>query len=403
MATSAGFTPTWAKTYFYPNTTKNAIYVIIVGAGLTGLAIGLGLKKRGISYVILERQLERDRSWGVTISWSRPNLEKLLPSGILARLHECTPDPSWFLKEDKGSEEAIVLSDGQNKETLVNIPLPGAFRLNIKKTKRLWSQYVNIKEGKRVSSVEVTPDLPIVVCDDGSREHGSVTIGAECSGSQIRRWLLGKLAEPEVLPCTMLYLTVQYSAEHTAALDRMVHPVIDVGIHPKGMYMGFFLLDKPDLRQPETWSYYILSSWSEKFRVDGEKDLNRFQSLQARMDDWAEPFASGVAWAPKDLEVKEDVMKIWSPSPWNNYSGSITLAGGAAHSMTWHAFQFIKAIETVVRGEAPLQAAIEAYEKDVIARGVKEVAISKAQMESAHNHSSYKNSHVARHGVDPVA
>ncbi|KAK6812639.1 hypothetical protein RU639_011565 [Aspergillus parasiticus] len=110
---------------------------------------------------------------------------ELLPSEILARLHECTPDPSWFLKEDKGSEEAIVLSDDQNKETLVNIPFPGVFRLNIKKTKRLWSQYVNIKEGKRVSSVEMTPDGPVVVCDNGSREHGSVIIGADGSGSHI--------------------------------------------------------------------------------------------------------------------------------------------------------------------------------------------------------------------------
>ncbi|KAE8369535.1 hypothetical protein BDV27DRAFT_165373 [Aspergillus caelatus] len=311
---------------------------------------------------------------------------ELLPSEILARLHECTPDPSC---------------DGQNKETLVNIPFPGVFRLNIKKTKRLWSSMLTSKlEGKRVSSVEMTPDGPMVVCDDGSREHGSVVIGADGSGSHIRRWLLADLAEPEVLPCTVLNLTVQYSAEHAAALGRMLHPVIDI--------------DKPDPRKPETWGYYILSSWPETFRVDGEKDLNRFQLLQARMDDWAEPFASGVGWAPKSLEVKEDVMKIWSPKPWNNYGGRITLAGDAAHSMTWHrgqganiafadAFQFVKAIESVVRGEAPLQAAIEAYEKDVIARGVKEVAISKAQMESSHNHSSYKNSHVARHGVDPVA
>lgn len=45
------------------------VNVIIIGAGLAGLAIAQGLQKKGISYVIADRETApRDRNWGITVS-----------------------------------------------------------------------------------------------------------------------------------------------------------------------------------------------------------------------------------------------------------------------------------------------------------------------------------------------
>lgn len=42
--------------------------VIIIGAGLSGLAIAQGLKRHGIDFEIFEKEaVPRDRNWGVTV------------------------------------------------------------------------------------------------------------------------------------------------------------------------------------------------------------------------------------------------------------------------------------------------------------------------------------------------
>jgi hypothetical protein len=100
--------------------------------------------KNGISYVVLDRETApRDRNWGVTISWSHPDIEKLLPKDIWDRIKECQPDPSLDSKE--ANCENVLLRDGKTGETMLQPPFPGIRRLNIQKTKNLWHKNVNIK------------------------------------------------------------------------------------------------------------------------------------------------------------------------------------------------------------------------------------------------------------------
>jgi hypothetical protein len=102
------------------------------------------LLKNGISYVILDRETApRDRNWGVTISWSHPDIEKLLPEDVWKRIKECQPDPSLDSKE--AGCENVLLRDGKTGKTMVEPPFPGIRRLNIQKTKKMWNKNVNIK------------------------------------------------------------------------------------------------------------------------------------------------------------------------------------------------------------------------------------------------------------------
>ena len=64
-------------------------HVLIVGAGVCGLAIAHGLQKASVSYTIFEAEEEstfRSREWTMALHWSIPMLESLLPDDLAARL-----------------------------------------------------------------------------------------------------------------------------------------------------------------------------------------------------------------------------------------------------------------------------------------------------------------------------
>jgi 2-polyprenyl-6-methoxyphenol hydroxylase-like FAD-dependent oxidoreductase len=190
--------------------------------------------------------------------------------------------------------------------------------------------------GKRLSDIEITPSGPIAHFEDGTSEAGTIIIGADGASSRIRSWLFGDLAHPEALPYSFMNFCVRYTAPQALFLQSKMHPIVDVGIHPKSMYIGIFLLDKPDLDKPETWTYYILTTWPKTTREDEENTGDRLGRLRARMDEWAEPFKSAVEWVPDGTNIPRDELRVWAPPKlWDNHGGAVTLAGDAAHTMTF--------------------------------------------------------------------
>ena len=110
----------------------------------------------------------RARNWGVTIAWSHPLLAQLLPEDLYARLPECQPDPDLDTKA--AGFESVIIRDGQTGITLVEPPFPGVRRLNIQKTRAVWSKGLNVK----VSLLEPTNrDLSLFfkVRQDGYRHQ----------------------------------------------------------------------------------------------------------------------------------------------------------------------------------------------------------------------------------------
>lgn len=111
---------------------------------ITSIFQRLTLSQNGIDYVVFDKESSpRDRNWGVTIAWSHPYLEELLPSELYGRLPDCQPDPKLDSKE--AGCESVIIRDGSNGKTMVEPPFPRVRRLNIQKTRRIWSEGINVK------------------------------------------------------------------------------------------------------------------------------------------------------------------------------------------------------------------------------------------------------------------
>lgn len=70
--------------------------IIIIGAGLVGLTLAQGLKKRGFNFRIYDRDAnidERPAGWGITLHWALPALEECLPPELFSKIPSIQVNP----------------------------------------------------------------------------------------------------------------------------------------------------------------------------------------------------------------------------------------------------------------------------------------------------------------------
>ena len=98
----------------------------------------------------------------------------------------------------------------------------------------------------------MTATGPTVYFEDSTFESSSIIISTDGGTSQVRRWLLGDLAAQELLPYAFINFPFTLPAKKALYLNKVINPNIDIATHPKNIYLGIFLLDKPELTKLET-------------------------------------------------------------------------------------------------------------------------------------------------------
>ena len=238
-----------------------------------------------------------------------------------------------MLDAKTAGEEGILIRDGASGATKIKVSFPVIRRVNIQKTKKNLGSGININYGKKLLDISINDTTITAHFEDGTSETGSVIIGADGGNSQVRRWLLQDLATQEVLPFQFMNFSFSLPAEKALWLDKVMNHNVDVATHPKSMYMGLFMLDKPNVDKPETWIFYLLVTWPIETKEDEANTDNRMERLRAKMAGWADPYKSVVEWLPDDQEIKRDQLRIWHTKPWDSRGGRVTLAGDAAHRL----------------------------------------------------------------------
>jgi 2-polyprenyl-6-methoxyphenol hydroxylase-like FAD-dependent oxidoreductase len=249
--------------------------------------------------------------------------------------------------------QEISIRNGATREQLLYLPLDGATEISIKKTKKLFSEGINVqvsshwmgggcctdifKRGKALTDIITNEDDTVTaVFQDGTQATGTTLVGAEGGGSITRRNLFGPEAEPDDLGYLMMNFEVNYTAEKTKAILTKLHPLVEIAFHPKGMYIRLNLLDVIDEWKPETTTFQVLTTWPIKDEEDEINDAStRVHRLKERMKDWAPPYRSAVEWLPDNFKILPDRLKCWAPKHWDHRNGRVSLAGDAAHAATF--------------------------------------------------------------------
>lgn len=381
----------------------------MIGAGCTGLALAHGLKKAGIPYAVYESRsnvapLKRDWSFG--LHWSAPALQSLIPKELWAMIQSTQVDPHTPTKD----VETLRFHNGRTGELIRGVEVERFYRLRRSKLQALLSEGLDIEwEKEMVDIIHLEDEKGVkAIFEDGTEVTGSMLVGADGTRSSVRSLLVGcDSAKPTPIDFATTMCFSKYSRDRALFLRSAPHhPLFQTAPHPDGYFSWLGLHDASDTDHPESWVFQHYISFPEPREFENKKTVAEHVAHQKAMaSQFADPWRSSFEWIPDDTTTAwYGKLNHWDPAlpehKWNNRGGLITLAGDAAHPMTFqrgqglnHALtdsvKLCKAIvdcwhssEGFLSGRA---AAIEGYEKEMIARASEELRLGELNSRMLHD------------------
>ncbi|KAF5373043.1 hypothetical protein D9758_001503 [Tetrapyrgos nigripes] len=389
--------------------------VLIIGAGPVGLLIAQTLKKLGIPFGVFEQAASvdaRPRDWSFGVYWAQTPLAECLPEGIDEK----------FLVENAQVDDLKPTADfvlpffnSETGDLLKEVPIPFSIRFAKRKFVGILSQGVDICYGKRLAEVKTEADVVTAVFEDGIKEEGKLLIGCDGAHSKVRDFLLGpESAALKPLPFLSSVVLASVSKE-TALAIREVHPRNVSVISPSGTFGWISIHDCHD-PDPAKWIFMYIMTWPE---AQAEEDLDAsdrpdiVQVMKEKSEGFAEPLKSLFQAIPDDaLLAWHNRLSNWPTEKWDNKNGKVTLAGDAAHPMTFHrgqglnnaisdAYTLMCALQEhyLPSGAGPFVEALKIYEDDVWKRGREAVVSNEENTIMLHDWEKFTQSPLFNIGV----
>ena len=339
------------------------------------------------------------------IHWAVPALHALMPDELLARIQDTQTDPNIPTKDS----DQLPFINGQTGELIGEIKSAKFYRLRRDKIRALLREGIDVRWGKAISDITYSADGGKVTAHfmDGSEDTGNLLIACDGPHSTVRTHLVGA-EKAKVIPidyATTMCFT-KHTREHALFLrSKPHHSLYQVAPHPNGCLGWLSLHDGDDAEHPENWVFYHYISFREPRHTTNDRTNDEYVAQQkALAKDFTEPFHSVFEWMPDNHPVWHGKLRQWDPSTpdhkWENYNGRITLAGDAAHPMTFQrgqglnhaimdAFNLCEGVQKFWNGgdfKAEQRAlAIAQYEEEMIARSGEEVRLSEKNVIAMHD------------------
>ncbi|KAL5001015.1 hypothetical protein BDV10DRAFT_192501 [Aspergillus recurvatus] len=395
--------------------------VLIVGAGSTGLALAQGLKKAGIPCIVVEKTAgihAQPRDWNMGLHWGAESLQSLMPEAMWTRIQSIQVDPSTPTAES----DCIKFLNGATGEVMMAIPARKFYRLRRRKLRSLLAEGLDIRWDHKIAAIDYSGDGKHATAyfDGQASITASLIVGADGARSTVRNLLLGpQNGRIRTMPYCATWVQARYTAEQARFL-RTFHPLYIAAINPAGLFSFFGLHDASD-PDPSTWTFFFYISWHSPLEEqEATKDWSNAQRLaQAKQfaQLFTDPWKSAFEWLPDDQGVWYMSLTDFDPGldehRWDNHDGRVTLAGDAAHAMTYQRGQGLNhsvtdagklatAIGEFVSGSKRRGDAIAEYEQEMIERAGGEVRMSTTNTEMVHNWEKVLESPVMTSGMTKV-
>ncbi|PKY04950.1 FAD binding domain-containing protein [Aspergillus campestris IBT 28561] len=393
--------------------------VLVIGAGSTGLALAQGLKQSGISCIVVEKHDSIDahpRDWNMGLHWGMDPLRSLMTDEMWSHIQSAQVDPS----EPPAEHDCIKFLNAQTGECMAAIPVQSFYRLRRRKLRGLLAQGLDIQYGKRLRTLAFSDDgkLAAALFDDNTSITASLVVGTDGARSTVRQELLGpNSGRIRQLPYCATFVQARFTAEQAQFL-RGFHPMYLAGIHPAGYFAFFGMHDVEDPDKPETWTFFFYISWNctleEQDATTDWTNSQRLQQVKEFSKCFTDPWRSAFEWVPDDQQVWYMGLTDFDPRAsghrWDNHGGRVTLAGDAAHAMTYQrgqglnhsitdAAKLVEATNQLLTGKSTPADAITMYEDEMIARAGGEVSLSTVNTEMVHDWQKVLQSPVLTAGV----
>ncbi|PYH48930.1 FAD-dependent oxidoreductase [Aspergillus saccharolyticus JOP 1030-1] len=392
--------------------------VLVVGAGSTGLALAQGLNKAGIPCIVLEKHASiggHSRDWNMGLHWGAESLKSLVPDELWEQIQLVQVDPTISPTKD----DALNIVNGSTGENMTSIPAPFFNRLRRRKLRELLATGLDVRYNKRIQGINYSGHNHYVTArlSDESCLTAKIIIGADGARSTIRQLLLPQTGQIRPLPYCATFVQARFDPERARFL-RQFHPLYLAGINPAGLFAFFGMHDAEDPDRPETWTFFFYISWQSSYeeqeKTAGWTNAQRLTQVKTLAREFANPWKSAFEWLEDDHQVWYMVLSEFDPGAqghrWNNHGGRITLAGDAAHAMTYQrgqglnhsitdAAKLVEAIRDFVSGGRAQSTVISEYEEEMIARASGEVRLSTLNTRLVHDWDNVLQSPVLTSGM----
>ncbi|TVY41155.1 FAD-dependent monooxygenase [Lachnellula occidentalis] len=351
--------------------------VLIIGSGSAGLLFGQVLKQVGIPCTVFEQDASlqaRPRDWNFGIYWAQSRLDECLTEDLRSLVRGVQTDPSYI----PSGESVMPVHHGETESA-------GTMESSSQKEK--W--------GKRIKHVETGADSVTVTFEDGTTETGNLLIGAEGAHSITREFLLGT-EEAALLqsPCVASVTITKLDRDAAIAL-RALHPRYTISFHPDGTFTWMSIHDCT-AEDPGDWVWMLMQTWRSD-EPTGLAGDNVLPAMYERGKSFGYPFNEVFRTIPEDTKVWHNRLAYWPTKPWDSRGGLVTLAGDAAHPMTFHRGQGLNNAITdaadflahlrEMKEHTPeeLAAAVKRYEVELWPRGHEAVLQSHENTNAVHD------------------
>jgi 2-polyprenyl-6-methoxyphenol hydroxylase-like FAD-dependent oxidoreductase len=376
--------------------------------------------QNGIRAIVFERDAGldvRSRDWNMGLHWGAPVLKTLLPDEGWARIQKVQVDPTVPTK----ALDSLAFLNSKTGEELGAAEIDNFYRLKRSKLRAMLTENVaDLKFGKKLVSIENSEDSKSITAkfEDGTSAIGMLIVGADGARSATRHIAVGTdAAISRRIPFAATFVQASFTREQATHL-RSWHSLYLAGIHPKGQFSFFGIQDATDSTKPESWVFFFYISWpcslEEQDKTRNWTNEQRLKQAKEFAKEYADPWKSAYEWLADDHPVWYAEMSDWDPGAedhrWNNYEGRVTLAGDAAHTMTYQrgqglnhsisdAGKLVQAVKSILDGSKEQKDAIAEYEKEMMERAGTEVRMSTQNTGMVHDWERALQSPVMRKGL----